>query len=118
MFIYYKHAFLYLIFELSKELLRSLFVLVILGYFFLAIKAEISFSAFMSFANFYFACRTKMGNTANMIISHFFLAIVTEVSNIADVTCPNFFFALRTKSCYTTNVTISNLFFTIMAKEC
>ena len=82
----------------------------ILGYLFLAIKAEDRLSAFMSFSNLCIAGEAEMGETTNVFVPHLFLAIVTEVSYVADMACPNFFFAFCTKSSYITDVTVSNFF--------
>src|SRR4030067_3196221 len=105
-------------FKKIQVLFCLLFVLMILGYLFLAVKAEVGLSAFMSLPAFCLAGGAKIGNTTNMFIPHLFLAIIAEVGYVASVTCSNFFLTLRTKSRYTTDVAIPNFFFAIVAKEC
>src|SRR3972149_491958 len=112
-----KHAFLSNLKKI-QVLFCCFFVLMVLGYLFLAVKTEVSLSAFMSLPAFCLAGGAKMGNTTNMFIPHLFLTIITEVGYVAYVTCSNFFFAFCTKSRYITDVTIPNFFFAIVAKEC
>src|SRR3989304_3155680 len=75
-------------FHMAKKiqgLFCCLFVLMVFGDLFLAVKAEESLPAFVPLSTFCLAGETEIGDAADMFITYLFFAIIAEVRYITDM---------------------------------